>query len=252
MKWLRNGLLAVSLAGVLFSAGGLSLTFLNAAQIEESSRNLVIPRVEAKIRELMTPKPVEGDGKMAALRNRLVEKAKGIADEMLGSDYADRIREQVAELCVCRMTPVERDETLRRYDDAKGRVNDMFEAAVSGKFSELRMEKGTLKDLVGGYYVDTVEGLLRELRIFFGLNLVLFGLVGAVSFFAAPSPGLLVPAGLLFASTVWAGYLFIFNQNWLATVVFHTWSGYGYLILVVILFLCLMYFLRKMGRAATA
>lgn len=252
MKWLRNGLLAVSLAGVLFSAGGLSLTFLSAAQIEESSRNLVIPRVEAKIRELMTPKPVEGDGKMAALRNRLVEKAKGIADEMLGSDYADRIREQVAELCVCRMTPVERDETLRRYDDAKGRVNDMFEAAVSGKFSELRMEKGTLKDLVGGYYVDTVEGLLRELRIFFGLNLVLFGLVGAVSFFAAPSPGLLVPAGLLFASTLWAGYLFIFNQNWLATVVFHTWSGYGYLILVVILFLCLMYFLRKMGRAATA
>lgn len=252
MKWLRNGLLAVSLIGILISAGGLSLTFLGAAEIEESSRNLVIPRVEAKIRELVTPKPVEGDGKLAALRNRLVEKAKGVTDEMLGSDYADRIREQVAELCVCRMTPGERDETLRRYDDAKGRVNDMFEAALAGKFSELRMEKGTLKDLVGGYYVDTVDGLLRELRIFFGLNLVLFGLVGAISFFGAPSPGLLVPTGLLFASTVWAGYLFVFDKSWLATIVFHAWSGYGHLIMVGILFLYLMYVLRRMGRAATA
>lgn len=252
MDWLRKILLAMSVIGLLASGSGLILVVAGADELEETAKAEVVPRVEAKIRDLMTIEPSEGDGKLAAIRNKLAEKAREAADRMLGADFPERIRTQIEEYCVCRMTESELQETILRYDEARASLKMKFEAALGGKLSALKFEEGMLRALVGGYYVDTVHGLQRELKIFFGLNLVLFALVGAISFAGAPSRGLLLPAGALFVGTVWAGYLFIFNQNWLATIVFNNWTGYGHLVLVGIIFVYLLYMARLTIRARRA
>jgi hypothetical protein len=225
MEWLRKGLIVMSAVGFLTSGAGLAMVVLGADELEETTKAEVVPRVEAKIRELVTVEPVEGDGRLAAMRNKLAEKSREIADRMLGGDFPERIRTRIAELCVCNMTDAEQHAVLRRYEETLARVKEKLEAALGGKLSELKPEEGMVGALVGGYYVDTVQGLQRELTIFFGLNLVLFALVGAVTF-----------AGALFAATIWAAYLFIFDKHWLAKIVFHGWSGYGHLVLVVLLF----------------
>ena len=243
MEWLRKVLIAMSAVGFLASAGGLVLVIAGADELEETAKSEIVPRVEAKIRGLMTIEPAKGDGKLAALRNKLVEKTREAADRMLGAEFPDRIRTQIAELCVCRMTEAEQQDRMRRYDEARALLKEKFEAALGGKLTELKFEEGMLGALVGGYYVNTVHGLQRELTIFFGLNLVLFGLVGVASFAGVASRGLLLPAGALFAGTVWAGYLFIFERNWLAKVVLNDWAGYGHLILVGIISAYLLYLL---------
>ena len=252
MEWLRKVLLAMSVVGLLASAGGLVLVVAGAGELEETAKAEIVPRVEAKIRDFMTVEPVEGDGKMAALRNKLAEKSQEIAGRMLGADFSERIRTQIAEFCVCRMADAELREVMRRYDDARASVKAKFEAALKGKLMGHKLEEGTLSALVGGYYVDTVHGLQRELRIFFGVNLVLFALVGFLSFIGGPSTGSIVPAGALFASTAWAGYLFVFDQNWLANIVFHNWAGYGYLVLVGVQFVLLLHMARMILRERRA
>ena len=252
MEWLRKVLLAMSIAGFLVSGGGLALVVVGADELEETVKAEVVPRVEAKIRDIMTIEPAEGDGKLAAIRNKLAEKARQAVDRLLGADFPERIRTQIEEYCVCDMTEAEQRAVMRRYDEARASLKMKFEAALGGKLSELKFEEGTLSALVGGYYVSTVHGLRRELTIFFGLNLVLFVLVGAVSFFGAPSRGLVLPASALFGGTVWAAYLFVFDQNWLATIVFNNWTGYGHIGLVGIIFVYLLYVARVMMRSRRA
>lgn len=249
MEWLRKGLIVMSTAGFLASGGGLALVTFGADELEETAKTEVVPRVEAKIRELVTVKPADDEGAVAAIRNKLAEKSREVADRMLGGDFPQRVRTRIAELCVCNMTDAEQQEVMRRYDEARARLKEKFEAVLGGRLSELKPEEGMLGALVGGYYVDTVNGLQRELTIFFGLNLVLFALVGAVTFAGPPSRNMLLPAGALFAATLWAGYLFIFDKHWLAKIVFHGWSGYGHLVLVALLFGLILHAARAIRLA---
>lgn len=236
MEWLRKGLIAMSAAGFLVSGGGLALVFFGADDLERTAKAEVVPRVEAKIRDIVTIKPAEGDGRMAAIRNKMAEKSREVADRMLGADFPERIRTGISQLCVCDMTETEKREILRQYNEALTALKEKFEAALGGKLGELKLEEGMLGALVSGYYVDTIQGLQRELTIFFGLNLLLFGLVGAVTFAGPPSGKMLLPAGALFAATLWAALMFVFDKHWLAKIVLHGWSGYGHLVLVAILF----------------
>lgn len=255
MEWLRKGLIVMSAAGFLVSGAGLALVVFGADDLERTARAEIVPRVEAKIRDLVTINPAEGDGRMAAMRNKLAEKSREVADRMLGSDFPERIRTGISELCVCDMTDLEQQEILRRYDAALIRLKEKVEAALGGRLTELKPEEGMLGALVAGYYVDTVQGLQRELTIFFGLNLLLFALVGTVTFAGPPSAKMLLPAGALFAATLWAALLFVFDKHWLAKIVFNGWSGYGYLILVALLFALILHLartIRQIHRAALA
>ncbi len=51
--------------------------------------------------------------------------------------------------------------------------------------------------------------------------------------------------GVLLLSNLVAGYLHLFDTNWLAKIVFNSWTGYGYLALVATLFL---YYSYRIGR----
>lgn len=252
MAGLRKVLLAMTVVGALLSGLCLVLVVAGAGELETTVKAEAVPRVEAKIRNLVAIKPVEGDGRTVAIRNKIAEKARQAVDRMLGSDFADRVRARIAGLCVCRMSDAEQKSVIDSYAAARATLKAKFEAALKGRISELKLEKGTVAALVDGYYVETVNGLARELRIFFGLNLVLFALVAALVLRGRPDLRLVLGPGMLFAATVWAGYMFIFERNWLAKVVFHDWTGYGYLLLVAINFAILIYLALPFVRRGPA
>jgi len=92
-----------------------------------------------------------------------------------------------------------------------------------------RLKIETLDDLISGYYVETVDGLKRDLRIFFGSNLALYVTVGLGVLFSALGNALVVPAFLLFLGTLVSSGLYLFGQDWLSTILFHSWTGFAYL-----------------------
>lgn len=228
MKWLRNGLLAVSLIGILFSAVGFASTFLDGDHFEDATRRIVAWQVERKIEHLFTPSPSKDRGALAAIRNRMVKDAR-LSEWFLGTDYPERIAASLAELCTCRLEIEDKEEKLRRLNQTKQKIAAGIRQGIKGGLDRSQFGIETLNDLIGGYYVETVDGLKRDLRIFFGANLALYAAV-AVGLLLSPVAGALIaPAVLLFLGTAIAGGFYLFNQDWLATIIFHDWTGFAYL-----------------------
>ncbi len=228
MSRLRKSLLVVSMAGILFSALGLAATLLNRSHFEDAVRRIVAWQVEQEIERLFTPAPIDGGGALAAVRNRMVENAK-LAERFLGTDYPERIAAGVAELCTCRLDIADREEGLRRFTQTRDRIAAGIREVVKGGLDQNRLGIETLNDLVGGYYIQTVDGLKRDLRIFFGSNLLLFAAVAAGVLWSSVGGAMVLPAFLLFIGTAISSGFYLFNQDWLASILFHDWTGFAYL-----------------------
>lgn len=248
MEWLRNGLLALSVAGVIASGAGLAVVSFGAEHVESASNELIISGIEKRIRKLITLEPIEGDGRIAALRNKMSDKSGVLADRILGGGFPVRVRERVGESCVCKLTVAERADVILGYGEAKAAVTKMIEALRAGKLSEARMEKGTMGRLLAGYHVSTVDGLTRELQIFLGSNLVLLAVIGLAAFFSGATVELVFPAGILMLGTIASGGFYIFGQDWLATILLHDWTGYAYLAWVAVVSLFLADILLNKAR----
>lgn len=87
-----------------------------------------------------------------------------------------------------------------------------------------------LTTLIRSEYMETANQLTREFRIFTGTNAVVFALL-IVAVVVRPQARLqLVPVALvLMIAAVVTAYLYLFNQNWLHTLVFSDYVAFAYL-----------------------
>lgn len=84
--------------------------------------------------------------------------------------------------------------------------------------------------LIRSKYMETASQLTREFRIFAGTNAIVFALL-LIAVLVKRQAGLhLLPSAfvLLLAAGVTA-YLYLFNQNWLHTLVFSDFVGFTYI-----------------------
>jgi hypothetical protein len=89
-------------------------------------------------------------------------------------------------------------------------------------------------------YSGLVQELIAELRIFTGANAALF-LLGSLGLWKFPQRSRLrVVTMLLLASTLFAGYVYVHDQNWLLTFVLSSYVGWGYVAWVALVFLYLV------------
>lgn len=228
MDWLRKVILAVSLAGLLFSGSGLAVTFVDDRLFEDMTRKLVTWQVERKVRDLATLPPAEEGGALAAMRNKLADSVE-LSERLLGTDLPERIAERTAALCVCQLGIEDREEQQRRFEAAKDRIATKIRAGLAGGAALTGIQIETLDDLIAGYYTETVDGLKRDLRVFFGSNLALYAIVGLGVVLSSVGVALVAPASLLLLGTFASSGLYLFGQNWLATILFNSWTGYWYL-----------------------
>lgn len=92
-------------------------------------------------------------------------------------------------------------------------------------------------------YIITLEEIPREVRIFLICNILLFILIMASTKLRNLSDRvILFPLILLFIATITSMYVFFFETNWLFKIVFNSYSGYGYLAMVLIIFILLNIF----------
>lgn len=241
MRISQLAVLVLALLGVVVSGLGLSLTYLGAERLERPARTFVEWQVEKRLRQAFTPDmgSTEEGGVLAAARDMVASRID-IAELALGSDLPDRIAARIADLCVCSLPPEERDNLKERYETAKADARAFVVAAMRGQIERDRIGLSTLDDLIAGHYVDTVDRLLRDLRIFFGSNLVLFAVVGIAGVLSSVAPALVVPGGLLAMSTLTAMAIYLFEQNWFYTIIFGAYVGWWYLIWVAIIALFLI------------
>jgi hypothetical protein len=94
----------------------------------------------------------------------------------------------------------------------------------------LQQANAVVTDFIHASYAQVVEQLKRDVRVFTAANAAMFLLVLAIAL-AKPQASLqlFVPGLLLTAATVICSYFYIFEQNWLLTIIYNDYLGYAYL-----------------------
>ena len=104
----------------------------------------------------------------------------------------------------------------------------------------MRVGQNTLGDFLVGRYEASVQGLLKDLRRFGLVNVVVLSLMlGLVMFRNHLNWRFTAFSVALTTYTAWAAYGYVFNQNWALAILFQDWASPGYqaaMIIVSILF----------------
>ncbi|MGI9628491.1 MAG: hypothetical protein ACR2QM_16780, partial [Longimicrobiales bacterium] len=136
-------------------------------------------------------------------------------------------------------------------------TTDSLEAGLAsvadGMVSSRRSAAETAMSWARGHYGETMNALVRDLRIFTGSTAVLFLLVLLGSFGPAGGDmGLQVVLWLLLTATGLAVFGYLFVQDWLYTLLLGNYLGYGYLAWVAGLFLVLCDYVLNRARVTRA
>ena len=95
--------------------------------------------------------------------------------------------------------------------------------------------------------MEISEKLTREFRIFTGANAAVFALLALAAFIKRRAGlHLVAPATVLIVAASITAYLYLFNQNWLHTILFSNYVGFAYVgyLSIVFGFLCDILFNR--------
>lgn len=212
----RRALLGLCAAGLALFGGLCALSFVAPLTVERLAREVirieVQRRVEARVDDL-------SDTRLAGLARKALEKTT--ADAAASEDALRRqIPEQVAN-AVARM--------LNADCECRKRLLRWARDAEQERLGSLRQMETRLTEWIERAYAHTRDQLLRELRIFTGANAVCFLLLGALCLWKRPTTAQLgLVAATLLSAGLMVGGVYLFQQDWLHTVVFGTYVGWGY------------------------
>lgn len=224
----RVTILAIGLAGLILFGLPLAFTYLSPIHIERAARSFIQTRIEHQIRDELGL-GAEGArqthvGRLAeALSNR--HKAEiGELRERLANGLSAQVARGVARMqnvnCECR-----------------DRMRQWLYGATQFRISSLQRAEPQLHQIIEGKYGLIASNLLRDFRIFLGINLLAFALLLIVAI-ANPSRTrqLLVPAILLAAAGFAAATVYLFGQNWFFTILYGDFIGWAYGVWLVLIF----------------
>lgn len=106
-----------------------------------------------------------------------------------------------------------------------GRISD----GIGARLRQIARLDARIEGLIRDAYAHTAARLQREFRIFTGANAMVFLVLGVVALRKRGAAlQLWVPAGVLIGAASAAASLYLFNQDWVRTIVFDDYVGYAY------------------------
>jgi len=107
---------------------------------------------------------------------------------------------------------------------------DKLKRGFEFKISMLQSANDKIVQTIQSGYMGVVAELKRDIRIFSISNIGVFCLLLLASFLKPTARvHLLVPAVLLTISTLVCSYFYVFEQNWILTIIHSDYVGFGYL-----------------------
>jgi hypothetical protein len=237
---MRRFLFAISLLGVLLFGGAFALSFSHPLLIERGVRELIRIEVERLVGE-----------KIDTLSN---SRLAGLAQHALHDTETDISRTQRAI----------RDEVPRKVAnivanmlnadcECRRRLVEHAQISESQRLFSLTQIRERLVDFIESAYASVSRSLLREFRIFAASNALAFALLGLVTHIRKKATlQLLLAAGVLIGAVALTGGLYLFNQDWLHTILFGQYVGLAYALYLLSMTLLLSDIVFNRARMTTA
>lgn len=220
------------LAGAALFAFTLVLTFSTPQWVERFAAEFIEARVAEKVNEGIDRLRLEpGDSALTKLAENLLRQNEKRV-EQIRQDLKGRAQERwVAALAQVRDLSCECRDLLVQ----------MLSLQAMNEMNSLQEVNQRLVAFIQSSYMVVVEKLQRDIRIFAATNAFVFLLLLLVSFLKPQAVRhLFVPGLLLCAATLLCAYFYVFEQNWLLTIIYSDYLGLGYAawLGVAFLFLC--------------
>nr|WP_315490795.1 hypothetical protein [uncultured Rhodoferax sp.] len=213
---MRNFILAISLVGTLLFGAGFLVSFLDPLLVERAAREVVRIEVERKVGEkidTLSNSRILGFAQKALQNTEMdIQRAQAALREEVPRRVANVVADMLRADCECRQRLIER---LHRSEEEH--------------LSSLTQVRESLSVIVESAYASATKSLMREFRIFSASNAVAFGLLGIVTLVRRRAKlQLVLPAFVLVGAVSITGGMYLFNQNWLHTIIFGQYIGFGY------------------------
>jgi hypothetical protein len=217
MPYARRSALIIGTAGLVFFALAFLASIASPGFVEQVAKDVIRYEVEKKVHE-----------KVEAIDTHFLSKKA----EVFAKTYADDIAQTKRQLA--QQLPARIAEVIGEMQNLDCECRKKIEANIREGFewriTNASLAQERLTTLIRSKYMETATQLTREFRIFTGTNAIVFALL-LVTVLVKRKAGLhLLPSALvlLLAATVTA-YLYLFNQNWLHTLVFSDFVGFAYI-----------------------
>lgn len=217
MQTFRVTAAVIGVIGALVFGASFLVSYLNPVFVEQTAKRIIRHEVEKQTHEKI-------DAIDAAFLNSkagafVQNYATGIAaaKQHLKDGLPQRIASVIAEMqnldCECR----KKIETS---------ISDGFKLQIGA--ASLATER--LNTLIRTKYMETAGKLTREFRIFTGTNTLVFALLAFAALIKKRAGfHLVLPATVLLIAAGLTAWLYLFNQNWLHTLVFNDYVGFAYI-----------------------
>ena len=196
-------------------------------------------RIDASIDAM---RPPESNGALARLAQSMYEKNEAQIEQQK-TNLRNNVHEQWATALAA----------IRNLDcECREKWENWFESGFNTNIVLLQAANAQISEFIHATYMDVATELKQDIRLFAASNAAMFILVLLVSFLKPQAiVHLFLPGALLAVTTFICSYFYIFEQNWLLTIIHSSYIGYAYLtwLGVVFLFLCDIVFNR--GRITT-
>jgi hypothetical protein len=221
----------LGILGVVLYIPLLCLTFIDPHTIEQSAHGFIERKLSQETQdkiESYTLPPV------TKLEQLLGERAKAMRAEtenklqaikrQLKNDWPEMMAAELAK--------------LRNLDcECRKKWQDKIRASLEMQQLSLEVVQAKLIDFSHAKYMDIVQKLTRDIRIFLGANATVFLLLLGISLLKPVAVRhLFLPAGLLLLSSVICSYFYLFEQNWFYTIIYNDYTGYAYLAYLLLVF----------------
>jgi len=214
---MRRALLLIATLGVVLFGGALVLSWLNPLLLERAAREVVRIEVEQRVGEKID---VLTNSKVAALAAKALGQTEAeIATKRraLKEGVPSKVAQAMADL-------------LRVDCECRRRMSEGATRDAEQQLTTLEQVQAQLLGLIETAYASTTRDLMRELRIVSASNAAVFGLLGLLAWRRQRATlQLMLPAVVLLGATGLTGALYLFEQDWLHTLIFGDYVGWGYL-----------------------
>lgn len=211
----------IGIAGTVIFSFFLVLTYYTPAWVERFSAEFIereaYRQIDEKIDSLTPP---DGKGALSRMAGALYEKHEQEIErhrESLRLQVHERMADAIAQIrdldCECR-----------------AKWAQWLKEGTVARIHLLRQTNESIREFIHSTYARVVADLKRDIRIFTASNAIMFLLLLAL---AGIKPlarlQLFVPGLLLAVATLLCSFFYIFEQNWLLTIIYNDYLGFTYL-----------------------
>lgn len=224
MARIRLLFLALGIVGGLLFGSAFMLAVFKPGFVEQVAKDLIRHQVEKTVGE-----KVESIDAVF-LSGRAVSFAGGYAAEIAQAkrQLAERLPERVADVVA---------EMANLDCECRNKIEQSVRDGFEWRITSAAQAQARLTTLIRTRYMETAGQLNREFRIFTASNALVFALL-AVAAQVKRRAGLhlLPPALVLIAAAALTAWLYLFNQDWLHTIVFGDYVGFAYVAYLALVF----------------